>query len=154
MPVSKEEIDAQLKRLEGLEFNRNTVKKEIAYLPEIIERGEIIHAITSGSWKARSSLIVATKRRVLFICKGVLFGLEQAEVPLKEISAISHKIGIMYGELKISTSSGTHVIGDISKSNVSNFSRTLNNLIHNPQETIDRTQIETTENRYCPNCGH
>ncbi len=101
MPVSKEEIDTQLKKLDNLEYDYSMVKKELAYLPEVIEKGEIIHAITSGSWKARSSLIVATQRRILLICKGVLFGLEQAEIPLKEISAISHKIGIMYLNLAI-----------------------------------------------------
>ncbi|MEW5936270.1 MAG: PH domain-containing protein [Candidatus Thermoplasmatota archaeon] len=135
MPVAINEIKAQLSRLGDLSWEQNNFKKEFAYLPEVIQQGEIIQAIASGAWNGKLSIIVVTQRRVLFIYKGILYGLEQSECPMREISKIHHKIGLIAGEIQISTSGGNLLFTNIPKHKVPGLVRTLEQLIHDSEKT-------------------
>lgn len=76
-------------------------KKEINYLPEIMVDGEYIRAITSGFLDHRTVLAVCTNRRVIFLDKGMFFGLKQWQMPLDRIQSIDGDYLIFFGKIRI-----------------------------------------------------
>ncbi|WP_230204359.1 PH domain-containing protein [Olavius algarvensis spirochete endosymbiont] len=75
--------------------------KEIKHLPEVLQDNEIICYLTSGLIEGNTWLIVCTNKRVIFLDKGLLYGLEQLEISLDKINSISQKRGLMLGEIAI-----------------------------------------------------
>lgn len=108
MAVPKEVIDAQLAHLQV--FQLYFTKKEVAHLPEVIQPGEIIRAIASGMYDNNTWLVVATTQRVLFLDKGMFAGLKQLSLPLDQIQAVAHTVGMMLGEVTISTAGAAWTI--------------------------------------------
>ncbi len=81
-------------------------KKEIKYLPKTIRNDETIKGLGSGLLDGNTWLIVVTDQRLLFLDKGMVFGLKQAEMHYEQISAISYKTGLLLSSIKVSTSGG------------------------------------------------
>lgn len=75
-------------------------KKEIRYLPEGMDEDETIKGIASGILEGNTWLIVYADRRLLFLDKGMLYGLKQMEISLDSISSVTHKTGIMFGSIE------------------------------------------------------
>ncbi len=76
-------------------------KKEINYLPEILIDGEEIRALTSGYVQNRTILAVCTNRRLLFLDKGMFFGLRQWQMALDRVQSIDGNYLIMFGAIRI-----------------------------------------------------
>lgn len=76
-------------------------KKEINYLPEIMVEGEEIRALTSGYVGNRTILAVCTNRRILFLDKGMFFGLRQWQVALDRVQSIDGSYLILFGTIRI-----------------------------------------------------
>ncbi len=128
MPVSKEVIDAQLARLQV--FQTYFTKKEVAHLPEVIQPGETIHAIASGMYDNNTWLVVATDRRVLFLDKGMFAGLKQLSLPLDQIQAVAHSVGMLLGEVAISTAGVTWTIQSMTpKETAARFAQVVEGLV-------------------------
>ncbi len=127
MPVDKSVIDKQLKELGS--FDSWFTKKEIRYLPDVIDEEEEIKAITSGLHEGNTWLIVITTRRILFLDKGMIYGLKQMEMPLTQITSVSHKTGLMFGDIEIYTAGGKKKIETISKRDVPKVAAILSDLI-------------------------
>ncbi len=130
--VDPDSFDQQLKALG--DFHQWFTRKEINHLPEILSKGERIRALTSGLYQGNTWLITVTDQRLLFLDKGMMFGLKQVELPLKQISALSHKTGLMFGEIHISTSGGNSVIQSIPKSEVAKIAAIISTLVRQVQE--------------------
>ncbi len=75
-------------------------KKEIKYLPEILADGEEIRALTSGFSDNRTVLAVCTNRRILFLDKGMFFGLRQWQMALDRVQSIDGDYVIMFGTIR------------------------------------------------------
>jgi hypothetical protein len=75
-------------------------KKEIKYLPQILVEGEEIRALTSGFNDGRTVLAVCTNRRVLFLDKGMFFGLRQWQMALDRIQAIDGDYTLVFGRIR------------------------------------------------------
>lgn len=132
MPVEKKIVDEQIERLG--DFDKWFTKKERNYLHEVINPGETIHAMTSGLLAGNTWLVTITNKRVLFLDKGLIYGLKQMEMPISQISAVSHKTGIMFGKLEISTAGGTKEIGQIEKKDVPKIAQIISDLVNNYRE--------------------
>ena len=141
MPVEKSVVDSQLEGLK--DYSQWFTKKEINHLPAVLDEGEVIRGFTSGFYDGNTWLIVVTNRRLLFLDKGMIYGMKQMEMPLKHISAISHKTGLMFGEISVQTSGGTHKISKVFKKNVSLIARTISDLI---KETHEPAPINNQNN--------
>ncbi|WDL99309.1 PH domain-containing protein [Alicyclobacillus sp. ALC3] len=127
MGVSKEEIERQLAELG--KFDRWFTKKEIKYLPEVIEPGEKIHAVTSGMHDNSTWLIVATQRRILFLDKGMMGGLKQLSISLDKISGVRHQAGWIQGKIEIDASGVAKKIENISKEDVVRVANVVSRLL-------------------------
>ncbi len=93
------EIRQQIESLENADIFGT--KKEIKYLPEVLDENETIKGVASGMLENNTWLIVCTDQRVLFLDKGMLYGLKQKEIPLDSISSVTHKTGIMLGSIEV-----------------------------------------------------
>jgi hypothetical protein len=127
MPVDKATVDAQLKALG--DFHQYFTKKEVNCLPQVLIQGENIRALTSGLYEGNTWLVTVTDQRLLFLDKGMLYGLKQIEMPLRQISSISHKTGMIFGELHIATSSGKSVVKQIPKTDVVKIATVVSELV-------------------------
>ncbi|EPS49988.1 hypothetical protein CFSAN002368_16300 [Clostridium botulinum A1 str. CFSAN002368] len=52
-------------------------KKEIKFLPEVLREDEEIKYMTSGFLDGNTWLVTCTNKRVIFLDKGMIFGLKQ-----------------------------------------------------------------------------
>ncbi|MEK4565173.1 PH domain-containing protein [Alkalihalobacillus sp. FSL R5-0424] len=76
-------------------------KKEIKELPNLLAADEVINYATSGFLDGNTWLIVSTNKRVLFVDKGLVYGIKTKEVALNKINSIAQKRGLMFGEIHI-----------------------------------------------------
>jgi hypothetical protein len=128
MAISKEIVDQQLANVG--DFDQWFTKKEIKYLPEVMDQDEVIQAITSGLLDGNTWLIVATQKSVLFLDKGMVFGLKQLEFPIKNITSISHKTGLIFGQIELTVSGANKKIDQVTKKDVVKFAKVLSNLFN------------------------
>jgi hypothetical protein len=122
-----ESVAAQLKALG--DFHRWFTRKEIQHLPEVLHRGERIKALTSGRYQGNTWLIIVTDQRIVFLDKGMVFGLKQDELPLHQISSLSHRTGLIFGELHIATSGGYCILERIPKDEAAKIAAIISTLI-------------------------
>ena len=76
-------------------------KKEIRALPEILDDDERIHAVTSGMRDGTTWLLVCTQRRLIFLHRGMFFGLRQIQMPLDRIQSIDHTSTLGIGAISV-----------------------------------------------------
>ena len=116
-------------------------KKEIKYLPEVIRNDEVIKGIGSGFLDGNTWLIVITNQRLLFLDKGMIYGLKQMEMDYGQISAVSYSTGLMFASITVSTSSGAKKIDNITKEDAPKLSQLISDIIkQNKQQNIPNTR--------------
>ena len=109
-------------------------KKELNYLPEILQDGEQVLAFTSGIMDGNTWLLTLTDRRIIFLDKGMIFGLKQQSNPLNKVNAISGKTGLCFGALQITEGAKTHKIENVWKKTVKAFTNKAQEAICKPVE--------------------
>ena len=141
-PEQDPKLQNILKQIQDLgEVDTFGTKKEIKFLPEILEDGERILGLTSGMMGGSTWLIVCAPKRVILLDKGLVFGLEQKEFLLKDISSVEFKQGLTLGAIKITASSSTMKIENVEKASAKNFVETINSArakLENKKEYKDR----------------
>jgi len=98
MPT-KDEISAQIRSIGyvGTVWTR----KEIKSLPALLTPDETVLGLASG-WHANATwVVVCTNKRVIFLDKGLLYGLRQKDVPLDKINSITQETGMIWGTVGI-----------------------------------------------------
>jgi hypothetical protein len=122
------EVKKMIKDL-GDDIDTFGTKKEIKYLPEIMSDDEKILYLTSGIVDSNTWLITCTNKRVIFLDKGMVYGLKQIETPLERINSIQQKTGIMFGEIAIWDGARKMVIKQVLKNTVKPFVAAVNKAI-------------------------
>ena len=107
-------------------------RKELNYLPEILQDGEQVLAFTSGLMDGNTWLLALTDRRIIFLDKGMIFGLKQQSIPLNKINAISGKTGLLFGSIQITEGAKTHKIDNVWKKTVKIFTNKVQDAICTP----------------------
>ncbi|MCD1016419.1 PH domain-containing protein, partial [Staphylococcus aureus] len=79
----------------------------------------------SGLYNNNTYLIVCTDLRLLFLDKGMIYGLKFHEFPFEKINSVSYKKGLLFGEIIIHPGSSSIAIGSISKNTVSRMAETI-----------------------------
>lgn len=100
-------------------------RKEIRYLPKILNDNEHILALTSGYMNNRTWLAVCTNRRVLFLNRGMFFGLDQIQLNLDRIQSINSSFGLAFGTIRVWDGAASMNIGLVLRSSVAPFVRTV-----------------------------
>lgn len=105
-----------LEKIKGMDkVDRFGTKKEIKELPNILKDDEELIYITSGFNDGNTWLIACTDKRILFLDKGMIFGLKQKEIPLDKIHSIECTTGLMFAKIKIWSGATSTEVEQISK---------------------------------------
>ncbi|MCI0152220.1 PH domain-containing protein [Paraburkholderia sediminicola] len=96
-------------------------KNELNHLPEILMDGEQVLAFASGIMDGGTWLIALTDHRVIFLDKGLLFGLKQISINLDKINAVSGSTGLVFGTIRIEDGASERVIKNVPKKTVAGF---------------------------------
>ena len=110
-------------------------RKEIRYLPKILNPNERILALTSGYINTSTWLIVCTNHRVLFLHRGMIYGLHQVQMNLDRIQSIDSRSGLIFGTIRMWDGASSMHVNLILKQTVAPFVRTV-------QEAMDRYKRE------------
>ena len=125
-----DELKVEFKRIaQESGDDRFGTKKELRYLPEILMDGEQVLAFASGTMDGNTWLIVLTERRVIFLDRGMLYGLKQAIIPINKINGISGETGMMFGKISINDGAVARVIKNVPKKSVRQFTNRLQEVI-------------------------
>lgn len=140
-----EEIKAHIKSL-GLD-NTSTFfgRKEINELPDILNANENIDNIIQGTFNNGQGILVSTNRRLVFIDKGLLYGLKVEDFPLDKITSIQYETGLILGKVKIHTSSNIANIDNVEKNAARKFAEFVRNKLSEPKT------VTTLQNNSEPN---
>jgi len=145
MPTLKE-IQRMLDKLGTLDTFGT--KKEIKYLPEIMNDNEEINYLTTGYMGGNTWLIVCTNTRIIFLDKGMLYGLKQVETLLEKINSISQQQGLLLGAIAIWDGASKTVITNVPKRSVKPFVEAVNKAIANikktPESNTQQKGVEDT----------
>lgn len=96
-------------------------RKEIRYLPNILENGEVIKAITSGIMNNATWLAVCTQQRLIFLNRGFLYGIEQMQIPLERIQAIDNEFSLFFGNITVWDGASAFTIANVLKRSILPF---------------------------------
>ena len=98
-------------------------KKEIRALPEILKNDEKIRAVTSGMMDGTTWLTVCTNQRLIFLNRGMFYGLRQVQLPLDRIQSIDHSAGIGFGSISVWDGASSFSINMVLSSSITPFVR-------------------------------
>ena len=96
-----EEIKQQLSHVSGMEnlFGR----KEIKELPSILWDDEIVEGMITGTYNNGLGALFVTNKRLIFVDKGLLFGLKVEDFPLDKITSVQYETGLLLGKITLYT---------------------------------------------------
>ncbi|MDR1850428.1 MAG: PH domain-containing protein [Zoogloeaceae bacterium] len=104
-------------------------KKELNHLPEILSAGEQVLAFTSGLMDGNTWLITLTDKRIIFLDKGMIYGLKQTAIDLDKVNSVSGETGIFFGKITISDGGASRVIDNVWKKTVVVFTNKVRDAI-------------------------
>ena len=96
-------------------------KRELKHLPQMLMDGEQVLAFSSGMMDGNTWLIVLTDHRVLFLDKGMLYGLKETSIPLDRINGVSGETGMLFGKIVINDGFAGRQIKQVPKGSVRLF---------------------------------
>lgn len=108
-----DEIRSQIAGLDGV--SRLLGRKEIKELPKILWGDEQVERIVQGFYGGGTGVLVATNKRLIFVDKGLLYGLKVEDFPYDKVSSIQYETGLMFGSITIYTSGNKAVIEHVEK---------------------------------------
>lgn len=129
-----EEIKATIQNLKLDGASGFLGRKEINELPNILSKDEHLDNIIQGVYNEGQGILVSTDRRLIFIDKGLLFGLKVEDFPLDKITSIQYETGLMFGKVTIHTSANIAVIDQVIKSQARGFAEFVRNKLSQPKQ--------------------
>ena len=97
-------------------------RREIKELPEILWEDEKVEKIIQGTYNNGNGILVCSSKRLIFIDKGLLYGLKVEDFPLDKVSSIQYKTGLLLGKLTIYSSGNKAIIDNVDKKQIRAFS--------------------------------
>lgn len=122
-----EDVKTQIKSIDGI--SKFLGFKEIKELPDILWENERIENMISGTYNNGNGILVATNSRLIFVDKGLIFGLKVEDFPLDKITSIQYSTGILLGKLTIFASGNKAIIDNVDKVQVRLFGDFVRNKI-------------------------
>jgi hypothetical protein len=139
--ATKAELLAEFERLKMASKDDGFfTKKEFLHFPQIAMPNETPSAISSGSMDGKTWLIILTNYRVIFLDKGMFFGLKQIALDLSHISSVGGETKIIYGEITIAADGHTYTVENVSKKGVVPFT----NMVKQAIEALKQSKEQST----------
>lgn len=118
-------------------------KKELNYLPEVLEDKEQVLSFSSGFMDGRTWLITLTDKRIIFLSKGIIYGIEQVDINLDAINTISGKTSILFGSIFIQDGTYERKIENVRKSTVEPFTDIVMKAMEDNKQPIKKPTVPT-----------
>ncbi len=116
---SAEDIKKQLKHLDI--SSRILGVREIKSLPDILWEDEKLEKLVQGFYEKGNGILIATNKRLLFVDKGLIYGLRTEDFPYDKISSIKYEAGLLFGKIVIYASGNKAEISQIEKKRAKDF---------------------------------
>lgn len=116
-------------------------KKELNYLPEALREGEQVLAFTSGLMDGNTWLIALTDRRIIFLDKGMIYGLKQTAIDLDKVNSISGSTGLIFGKIAITDGAKERKIENVWKKTVKRFTNKVQEAIEARKGAMQPVQM-------------
>lgn len=113
--LTTDRIQGQLEKIGLTKSSALFGRKEIAELPAIIPEGEEIFGLVQGVYNGGQGILVATDRRLLFVDKGLLYGLKVEDFGLDKVTSIQIETGLIFADIKIMASGNIAKITNVEK---------------------------------------
>jgi len=124
--ASREQLEKVWRAIEKeMGDDRFFTMKELDALPGVLDVKEQVLAFSSGLHEGNTWLIVLTDQRVIFLDKGMLYGLRQSSIELERVNNVESSKGLMLGTISIGSNAETYRITNVWKSTVDPFVRKL-----------------------------
>jgi hypothetical protein len=94
--------------------NKTGKKRDIRKLPEYLNDGERVLAMTGGRVANNLGLLVATDRRALFISEGII-NHSFEDFPYDRITTITSSRGMVLGKIVVHTGGAARVVDQVAK---------------------------------------
>ncbi|MFX3672849.1 MAG: PH domain-containing protein [Paenisporosarcina sp.] len=137
-----EEIKNQINMLDGA--SRLLGIKEIKELPNILWENENVEKLVSGFYAGGNGILVATNKRVLFVNKGLVYGLKVEDFPYTNISSIEYSTGMLLGKIKFYVSGNKAEIDNVDKKMTREFAEYVRARITKPSEKAPTKPINSS----------
>lgn len=121
-------------------------RKEINYLPKVLADHERILALTSGFMQNRTWLAVCTDKRILFIDRGMFFGVKQIQINLDRLQTIESEIGLVFGSIRVVDAGSAMSIGMVLRASIAPFVRTVQDAMDRYKRTMAYDIAHATTN--------
>lgn len=133
-----EQVKAQLSHVSGIEslFGR----KEIKELPNILWEDEVVEGMITGTYNSKIGALFTTNKRLIFVDKGLLFGLKVEDFPYDKITSIQYETGLMFSKITIFASGNKSELKDATKDLVRIFAETVRARIENKGKSTPAAQ--------------
>ena len=108
------------------------VKKELVYLPKVVNSdNEKISYLCSGMLDSHTWLIVCTNQRIIFLNKNMIYGMQQQNIPLEAINAITFSQKLLLGSISITNGATVTTIDSINKMAAPIMTSKIQNAVRN-----------------------
>jgi len=111
--------------------------KELDHLPRILDEQEQVLAFSSGLHKGNTWLIVLTDQRILFLDKGLIYGLKTSSIELERVNNFDYQKGIMFGNLSIGSNAEIYEITNVWKKTIEPFTKKLRQAMKSKLDGIE-----------------
>lgn len=95
--------------------------KEFKALPDILWEDEALERVVQGQYNGGMGILCATNKRLVFIDKGLIYGLKVEDFPYDTITSIQYETGLVFGSIKIFASGNKSQIKNIDKKQAKDF---------------------------------
>lgn len=137
-----DEIKKQVGSMSGAE--KLIAFKEIKELPKILWHDENLEHIIRGTYDNGAGILAATNKRLVFVDKGLIFGLRVEDFPYDKITSIQYETGLIMGEITIFSSGNKAVIKHLDKSRTRIFAEFVRARITNQSKNVS---VQNTDNK-------
>lgn len=135
------EIKNQIQELKLSGVSNFLGRREINELPSILAPTEIIDNLAQGTYNKGQGILVSTNKRLLFIDKGMLYGLKIEDFPLDKITSIQYETGLLLGGIKIHTSGNNAKIENVEKASARSFAEFVRDKLSQPNDNPTTTIV-------------
>ena len=113
-PNRDDEMRSDIAAAWALVTNKTGRKRDVKKLPEYLNGGETVLAMTGGNTGGNAGLLVATNRRALFVSEGV-FNHSFEDFPYDRINTVSSTRGLVFGTILINTAGAARAVEQVAK---------------------------------------
>jgi hypothetical protein len=127
-----DEIKKQIKNLDT--GSKLLGMKEIKALPDILWEDEKLEKVVQGFYESGNGILVATNKRLIFVDKGMIYGIRVEDFPYDKISSIQYQTGMLGGKITIFASGNKAEIKHVQNDQARNFGDYVRARISKTQE--------------------